>query len=215
MPEKIFQIASWGKYIYRAEVERLNYNNSVQTDDSGIKFFIYSSQWLASLYVVVEGWLSLNEHDERIDILLSTYDDYVLMIKRCRNAVYHYQKNILDNRVETAVSDKEIFIWAGALLDEFIRFLYSYPFQIDGINKESLHLQKEYLSLIGWFPSNIGWVEWFETASIIAQYYEGENVELLPRSPDNDEKIHRIITTLNNVNPNPYIQYLSRIKNDA
>lgn len=137
------------------------------------------------------------------------------MIKRCRNAVFYYQKNTLDNRVETAVSDKEIFIWAGALLDEFIRFLYSYPFQIDGINKESLHLQKEYLSLIGWFPSNIGWVEWFETVSIIAQYYEGENVELLPRSHDNDEKIHRIITKLNNVNPNPYIQYLSRIKNDA
>lgn len=93
MDDKIFEVASWGKYIYRAEMERLNFDLRIQSDDSGIRYFIYSSQWLASLYVVVEGWESLKLSDNKINKLLSVYNDYVLTIKRCRNAVYHFQKH--------------------------------------------------------------------------------------------------------------------------
>ena len=103
MPEKIFEVASWGKYIYRSDIERHNFERRVKNEESGVKYFIYSSQWLASLYVVVEGWYSLKESDKAINELLSVYEDYVLTIKRCRNAVYHYQKDILDKRVEKAV----------------------------------------------------------------------------------------------------------------
>jgi len=212
MPEKIFEVASWGKYIYRSDIERHNFEQKIQNDESGIRFFVYSSQWLASLSVVVEGWCSLKESDKEIYELLSVYEDYVLTIKRCRNAVYHYQKNILDKRVEKAVSDKELITWAGALLDEFIRFLYIYPFKDHGICEESLHLQKEYLDLVGWIPKEAGWVRWYETYVSIFQYYEGSNAVLLKRTPENDRKIESVLRKLKTIKANPYISMLSRIQ---
>ena len=119
MPEKIIEVASCGKYIYRSDIDRHNFEHRVQNDDSGIRFFTYSSQWLASLYVVAEGWDSLKLSDTAIDKLLSVYEDYVLIIKRCRNAVYHYQKDILDKRIEKAVSNKELLVWAGGPWSSF------------------------------------------------------------------------------------------------
>lgn len=211
MEDKIFEAASWGKYIYRSEIERLNFDQHIQTDDSGIRYFIYSSQWLASLYVVIEGWESLKFSNVRIDKLLSTYDDYVLTIKRCRNAVYHYQKDVLDKRVEKAVSDRDIFIWAGALLDEFVRFLFMYPISLYGLCEESLHLQKEYFDLIGWVPKNENLVKWLEVLVDISQYCQGSNAELLERNPENDRKIKDVFQKLKESEVNPYISQLSRL----
>ncbi|MCF6255416.1 MAG: hypothetical protein L3J98_05710 [Gammaproteobacteria bacterium] len=215
MPEKILEVASWGKYIYRSDIERHNFERKIKNEESGVKYFIYSSQWLASLYVVVEGWYSLKESDKAINELLSVYEDYVLTIKRCRNAVYHYQKDILDKRVEKAVSDLEITTWAGALLDEFIRFLYIYPFKAHGVSEESLHLQKEYLDLVGWVPKEAEWVMWYETYISIFQYYEGSNSSLLKRMPENDKSIEATFKKLITIRANPYISMLSRIKANA
>ena len=211
MEEKIFEAASWGKYIYRSEIERLNFDQRIQNDDSGVRYFIYSSQWLSSLYVVIEGWQSLGFSNERIDKLLSAYDDYVLTVKRCRNAVYHYQKDVLDKRVEKAVSDTDILTWAGALLDEFIRFLFMYPILINGLCEESLYLQKEYLDLIGWVPKNENLVKSFELLLDLSQYYQGGNAELLERNPENDQKINDTIQKLEALEINPYISQLSRL----
>ena len=215
MEKKIFESASWGKYIYRSEMERLNFDQNIQNDDSGIRYFIYSSQWLASLYVVIEGWGILKFTDVRIDKLLSKYDDYVLTVKRCRNAVYHYQKDVLDTRVEKAVSDKEILIWAGALLDEFTRFFFMYPIFIYGICKESLHLQREYLGLIGWVPKNENLIKWFEVLVYITEYYQGSNAELLERNPENDRKVEDVLRKLKASEINPYISQLSRLYENA
>lgn len=211
MEDKIFEVASWGKYIYRSEIERSNFYCHIQNDDSGIRYFIYSSQWLASLYVVIEGWDSLKISDARIEKLLSRYDDYVSIIKRCRNAVYHYQKDILDKRVEKAVSNKDILIWAGALLDEFIRFLFLYPISLHGLCEESLCLQKEYLDLIGWVPKKQSVVKWFEVLVDISQYYHGNNTEILERSLENDIKIKNILRKLESSEVNPYFSMLSRL----
>ncbi len=211
MIEKIFEVASWGKYIYRSDIERHNFERRIQNDKSGIRFFIYSSQWLASLYVVIEGWCSLKESDKAINELLSVYKDYVLTIKRCRNAVYHYQKDIIDKRVEKAVSNKELITWGAALLDEFIRFLYTYPFNNHDICEESLHLQKEYLDLIGWVPKEAGWVKWYEIYVSIFQYYDGCNAALLRQTPENDRKIEGVLQKLKTIKANPYISMLSRI----
>jgi hypothetical protein len=211
MDDKIFEVASWGKYIYRAEMERLNFDLRIQNDDSGIRYFIYSSQWLASLYVVVEGWETLKLSDEKINELLSVYSDYVLTIKRCRNAVYHFQKNIVDKRVECAVSDKKLLVWAGALLDEFIRYLYLYPISLNGVCDESLDLQKEYFNLIGWHPENVHLIKWFETLVYIFRYYEGGNADILCRSPENDKKINSVLQELMRLEKNPYFPMLSRL----
>ncbi len=165
--------------------------------------------------MAVEGWYSLKESDKAINELLSEYEDYVLTIKRCRNAVYHYQKDILDKRVEKAVSAPEITAWAGALLDEFIRFMYIYPFKAHGVCEESLNLQKEYLGLVGWVPKEAGWVMWYETYISIFQYYEGSNSNLLKRTAKNDKNIEAAFEKLKTIRANPYISMLPRIKANA
>lgn len=210
MEDEILKVASWGKYIYRSEVERLNFGQCIQNDQSGVRYFIYSSQWLASLYVVIEGWNNLKLSDNRIDKILSLYEDYVLTLKRCRNAVYHYQDDIVDKRVDKAVRNQEILIWAEALLNEFIRFLYLYPIT-NGICEESLYLQKEYLDLIGWAPKEMNLVKWFETLVYVSQYYDGNNSELLERNSKNDEKIDLVLKKLMSLEINPYFLKLSRL----
>ncbi|HEY9031464.1 MAG TPA: hypothetical protein VIM93_08915 [Kangiella sp.] len=211
MEKKIIEAASWGKYIYRSEMERLNFDQRIEDDDSGVRYFIYSSQWLASLYVVIEGWESLKFSSGRIDKLLSAYDDYVLTVKRCRNAVYHFQRDVVDKRVDKAVGDIHLLIWAGALLDEFARFLFMYPISIHGLCEESLHLQKEYLGLIGWVPKNENLLKWFEVLVSISQYYQGSNPELLERNPENDRIIKNVLQKLEVSEINPYISQLSRL----
>lgn len=142
---------------------------------------------------------------------MTVYSDYVLIIKRCRNAVYHYQKDILDKRVENAVRNKELLIWSGALLDEFVRFLFLYPVSLYGISKDSMHLQEKYLDLIGWVPKNANLMKWFEILVAISLYYQGSSVELLDRNPVNDLIIDDVIVKLKSLEINPYISELSRL----
>lgn len=102
-------------------------------------------------------------------------------------------------------------IWAGALLDEFVRFLFMYPISIHGLCEESLHLQKEYLDLIGWVPKNENLLKWFEVLVSISQYYQGSNAELLERNPGNDRIIKNVLQKLEVSEINPYISQLSRL----
>ena len=104
-----------------------------------------------------------------------------------------------------------MLIWSGALLDEFVRFLFLYPVSIYGICKDSLHLQKEYLDLIAWVPKNANLVKWFEILVDILLYYQGSSVELLDRNPVNDMVIDDVIVKLKSLEINPYISELSRL----
>lgn len=207
---------AWGKYIYWAYTQREQCEKNIQENDNyAILFFIYSSHWLASLHVAVEGWKSLNEEDETIEKLLSNYEDFALIIKKCRNAVYHYQKTILDKRIYNAIKEEELSIWAGALLDEFIRYLYIYPFTISGICSEAIDLQKEYFDCIGWYPKDHVWVKWYEIFLMVFHYMKKDGLSELETTPANDKKIIDIWTKLKEYNPNPYTPQLSRLKLDT
>jgi hypothetical protein len=59
--------------------------------------FFYGSSWLASLFVVVEGWQKLCLHDDEVDRLLDA--KFLDLLRRNRNAIFHYQPEYLDNRV--------------------------------------------------------------------------------------------------------------------
>ena len=67
--------------------------------------FFYGSYWLASLYVVVEGWQELGLHDARVDQLLERA--FVDLLRRNRNAVLHYQPEYLDRRVVELVASSQ------------------------------------------------------------------------------------------------------------
>lgn len=90
-----------------------------------------------------------------------------------------------------------------------------YPISIYELCEESLHLQKEYLDLIGWVPKNENLVKWFEVLVEITQYYQGSNSELLERNPENDRKTQDVLEKLKVSEVNPYISQLSRLYKNA
>ena len=103
------------------------------------------AHWLASLYVVVEGWQEIGEPDPVISNLILKYDDYYQLMRRFRNAVYHFQPKPMSEKISDFLEVKsEGHAWAYALLFEFKRFLVlTVPDDADG---------EEMKLMIGWWP---------------------------------------------------------------
>ncbi len=71
-----------------------------------ISFFLY---WLASLFVVVDGWKSLKISEPNIDKMIDVHLD---SLRRFRNAVFHFQ---LEDRKHTQFFELDKFNWAEEL----------------------------------------------------------------------------------------------------
>lgn len=84
------------------------------------------SYWYASLYVVIEGWKELKSHDQPIDRLLEN-KQYVDLLKRYRNGIFHFQKKYFDERLMNFIKEGEkTAIWAKSLHNEFSRYFLNY-----------------------------------------------------------------------------------------
>ena len=94
--------------------------------------FVNGAPWLASLYVIVEGWHDLNLSDEVIDGLLTP--THVDSLRRFRNGVFHFQKNYFDDRFLGLLNSNGPE-WAVKLHREFGRFFKSW-FETRGISVE-------------------------------------------------------------------------------
>jgi hypothetical protein len=84
--------------------------------------FFFGSYWLASLYVVVEGWQEIGLDDPEVSKLLD--EEFLQRLRRHRNAVLHYQPKYLDRRVETMFTENS-GSWIGqarSLHDALSRF---------------------------------------------------------------------------------------------
>jgi hypothetical protein len=83
---------------------------------------MYMSYWYAGLYVVIEGWRELKLEDTAIDNLLSR-EDYVELLRRYRNGVFHYQKDYFDSRfAEVWFQKKDFVTWVRELNRQFGRY---------------------------------------------------------------------------------------------
>ena len=70
------------------------------------------------IYVIVEGYRELQLKDETIDALL-TNSDFVDHLRRFRNAVFHFQKVPLDERLVKFLDMPGSGIWIGDLFKAF------------------------------------------------------------------------------------------------
>ena len=87
-----------------------------------IEIQLYMSYWYSELYVVIEGWQKLKLIDPRIHDLLNK-TDFVDLLRRYRNGVFHFQKDYFDQRFANVWFEKRDFvIWVGLLNSEFGRF---------------------------------------------------------------------------------------------
>jgi hypothetical protein len=73
-------------------------------------FFI----WCGMLYVVVEGYRELKLKDSAVDSLLAD-SGRLDVLKRCRNGIFHFQKNYFDDRFMGPLRDLFFTEWAQQL----------------------------------------------------------------------------------------------------
>ena len=86
-----------------------------------IRAFEYKSYWYAGLFVVAEGWKSLKIQDVAVEALLASPN--LKLLKRFRNAVFHYQENFLDERfIELIREGEKAEEWVEQLSEELRRY---------------------------------------------------------------------------------------------
>src|ERR1041384_1176867 len=156
------KFTSWCRYLYWSDIlyqRWLTQGGSKGEADTGKSewlTFALASQWLASLWVVVEGWREGPVTDTLINKLLDLYPDYCDLLRRFRNGVYHYQPEIFDDRLYAfPTRGAETVTWAVALFYEFKRFLWEYPDNFRGTEDEREALRESLQELIGWLPSDV------------------------------------------------------------
>jgi len=94
----------------------------VQESITLIEDNMYMSYWYAGLYVVIEGWQELKLEDTVINTLLQT-KNYVDLLKRYRNGVFHYQKDYFNSRfADVWFQDKDFITWVRELNRQFGRY---------------------------------------------------------------------------------------------
>lgn len=158
----LHKLFSWGRYLYWAEIQRkkfIDYNSEHQSAE-GPKaewlLFAVASQWLASMWVVIEGWHELGMKDAIIDRLLTEWPDYCDLLRRYRNGVFHYQPTLLDERLVAWKKEGPDFgIWVFALYLEFQRFLWEWPDRLSGSKQQKLEMRNTLENVIGWMPEEI------------------------------------------------------------
>ncbi len=62
------------------------------------------------IYVVIEGFRELRCADETVSVLLAK-EDYVDLLRRFRNGVFHYQKDPIDSRLFDFMVREDSEIW--------------------------------------------------------------------------------------------------------
>ncbi|HDL7785388.1 TPA: hypothetical protein PXP32_000819 [Yersinia enterocolitica] len=194
--EKITKMISWGQYIHWARIQYENYSKVSKEDCHYTKLIGVSAHWLASQYVVIEGWLELKEDDKVINLLLDEHSDFVAILKKCRNAVYHFQNEIFDKRIQQVGKENKLLDWVVSLQQEFERYLFIYPFLIYGLNKSSVSLQHDYFDCIGWKPDDNISVKWIELYIMCLNYLRKNDLNEIVISDESDKKIKETLNFL-------------------
>ena len=78
--------------------------------------FFHLSYWLATLYVVVDGWRELGLASKPVDALLDP--TRLELLRRYRNGVYHFQADYFDSRFANFLDSEDTVEWASALHDK-------------------------------------------------------------------------------------------------
>ena len=126
-PPTDWEVFTLHRYFVWANRMRTEFDAVLQKRDSmdAVRFEIeghlYLSLWYGCLYVVIEGWNQLGLEDETIGILLESPN--IPLLRRYRNAVFHYQRNYSDTRwLELIQEGEKVATWIRALNQEFGRF---------------------------------------------------------------------------------------------
>ena len=88
--------------------------------------FLALSVWYALLYVVIEGYQKMGLCDEGVDAVLAQ-EEYVDVLKRFRNGIFHYQQNPIPEKVFGFLEMEQSESWIRDLNSAFDAFFCAYP----------------------------------------------------------------------------------------
>lgn len=154
------RIFAWARYVYWSDVERKQYEAHKSEDGEptlGLTT-VLMVQWYAALWVAVEGWRQCPLSDETVDELLTdpAFEDNVQLLRRFRNGVYHYQRDLISDRLLAFLRQGEHAVtWAFLLHEEFMRVIWEITHPPDVAPTTQLELAEAIRGIVGWLPSDI------------------------------------------------------------
>ena len=154
------RIYAWARYVFWAEVECQQYDAYERPEDEsplGLST-VLMLQFYAALWVAVEGWRESPLSDETVDELLTdpAFDQNVQLLRRFRNGVYHYQSDLINEKLLAFLREGEHAVtWAFLLHDEFKRVVWEMANPPGVSPKSQGELADAIQGIVGWLPSDI------------------------------------------------------------
>jgi hypothetical protein len=149
------KIISWAQYLHWADLNFDRYLFSNDDEKPSVKIAL-ACHWFASEYVVIEGWLKLKNDSQEIKEFLFGNEDVIDLLRRARNAVYHFQDNPLDKRLEEFITDGSRVLWLAQLHKKFVEYLIEYPTLVWPFKDHGRdEFASNFYELIGWVPCAI------------------------------------------------------------
>jgi hypothetical protein len=107
----------------------------------------------SSLSVFIEAWDNLEFSDPVIDRLLAHPKQFRTLLRRFRNAVFHYQKTLLDSSFTELLAQGAVHVyWLRALHDEITRFFADYLSEQIVMDAQRAELRENIEAIIYWYP---------------------------------------------------------------
>lgn len=121
------EIYSLHRYYIQANRMKIHFYKVLsQQPESSEQFIIesktYMQIWYSFIYVVIEGWQQLKLSDDKINTLLNNEPKKVALLKKYRNATFHYQKIYNNNKFENFYKESTTVNWIFSLNEEFGRW---------------------------------------------------------------------------------------------
>lgn len=165
-PEVLF---CWARYLYWAD---LHFRRYLQISEESVleksgevptdwpvwwRVFAATSQWYAAEYVVIEGWRDLGGSDSEVNAILVGRQDFVHMLRRYRNGVFHFSPRFFEPRfLDFLRASMRTIPWLHHLHEELLRYYWQFVENLPGSTSEQrAELRHAALTAVGWVPSDI------------------------------------------------------------
>lgn len=153
---------AWFRYLYAAQVLKEQFEVSLDLPE--VKGFVYwpspaSWVWLnyyyGSLYVVIEAWQKLKLRAPLVDLLLEHQHGIILLMKRFRNGVFHFQKELESPKLAEFLrtGGKHVFL-VKLLHDSFVRY-WEWLNNLPSTEAQQKELREHVAAFVGWIPHTV------------------------------------------------------------
>jgi hypothetical protein len=154
---------AWFRYLHAAQVFKEQFEATLDLPEiEGFVYgrnptsFLWMTYWYSSLYVVIEAWQELGLRSPLIDFLLERQQGLIAALKRFRNAVFHYQKQLHHPKLAEFLQTGEKSVLLIRLLhDSFVRYYWEWLEALPGTEVQQKALRENVAAFVGWIPRTI------------------------------------------------------------